>query len=123
MTVLELARGGAHLAGVVSVHGTLTTVDPAQSGAVRARILVCHGILDPFVPMDHVKTFVEEMNAAEVDYQLIAYSGAMHGFTHVNADGSTPGVAYHKATDERSFAAMQQFFAELFDLPAKAGSH
>jgi dienelactone hydrolase len=116
MTVLELARGGAELAGVVSIHGGLKTVRPALPSAVKAKVLVCHGDLDPHVPMSHVTAFMEEMSAAGVDWQLNVYSGAMHGFTHEDADGKIPGVAYHALADARSSAAMQIFFAEIFDL-------
>src|SRR4029077_2785695 len=62
MTVLELARGGAELAGVVSVHGSLDTLRPAEAGSVKSKILVCHGAIDPHVPMAQVNGFVNEMN-------------------------------------------------------------
>src|SRR5437879_2006671 len=61
MTVLELARSGIDLAGVVSIHGSLATSRPAQPGSVKAKILVCHGALAPHVPMTQVDAFVEEM--------------------------------------------------------------
>jgi dienelactone hydrolase len=114
MTVLEVARGGAALAGVVSVHGSLETAEPAEPASIRAKILVCHGALDPHVPWAHVTEFVEEMNHAQADYQLIVYGGAMHGFTHDVGGPAVPGVAYHEATDVRSSAAIQTFLTEIF---------
>jgi dienelactone hydrolase len=119
MTVLELARSGMELAGVISVHGSLDTSQPAQPGMVKAKILVCHGALDPHVPVTHVSAFVEEMNRAGADWQLIVYGGAMHGFTH-EAGPAVPGVAYHAQTDARSAVAMQSFFIELFGADANA---
>jgi len=113
MTVLELARSGTDLAGVISVHGSLDTSRPAQPGSVKAKILVCHGALDPHVPMTKVSGFVEEMNRAGADWQLIVYGGAMHGFTH-EAGPNVPGAAYHAPSDARSAAAMQSFLLELF---------
>jgi dienelactone hydrolase len=113
MTVLEMARSGMDLAGVVSVHGTLGTKHPAAPDAVTAKILVCHGALDPHVPMKDVTAFIEEMGNARADWQLIVYGGAMHGFTHENAS-SIPGVAYNALADARSAAAIGQFFRELF---------
>jgi dienelactone hydrolase len=113
MTVLELARSGIELAGVVSVHGSLDTSSPAQPGSVKSKILVCHGALDPHVPMTQVSAFVEEMNRAGADWQLIIYGGAMHGFTHESGP-TVPGVAYHAQSDARSAIAMQSFFVELF---------
>jgi dienelactone hydrolase len=115
MTVLELARSGAELAGVVSIHGSLGTARPAEPGAVNTKVLVCHGALDPHVPMAQVTAFMEEMNRAGADWQLIAYGGAMHGFTHEDAASlARPGVAYHGPTDARSWTATQTFLAEVF---------
>jgi dienelactone hydrolase len=113
MTVLELARSGADIAGVVSIHGSLATSRPAQLDAIKAKLLVCHGALDPHVPMPHVNAFSEEMSAARADWQLIVYGGAMHGFTH-EAASAMPGVAYNAQADARSAAAMRSFFTELF---------
>jgi dienelactone hydrolase len=113
MTVLELARSGMELAGVVSVHGSLDASRPAEPESVKAKILVCHGALDPHVPMPQVSAFVEEMKRAGADWQLIVYGGAMHGFTHESGP-YVPGVAYHAQAAACSGAAMQNFFRELF---------
>jgi dienelactone hydrolase len=115
MTVLELARSGAPLAGTVSVHGSLDTPRPAEPSAVQGKILVCHGALDPHVPMTQITAFTEEMKHAGADYQLIIYGGAMHGFTHETATGQQPGVAYHALSDIRSSAAIAAFFGEIFE--------
>jgi len=114
MTVLELARSGADLAGAVSVHGSLDTTKPAQPGDVVAKILVCHGALDPHVPITQVTAFVEEMKTASTDWQLIVYGNAMHGFTHETGP-KHPGVEYHALAHRRSSNAIQSFFTELFD--------
>jgi len=113
MTVLQMARSGMELAGVVSVHGSLATVQPATAGTIKAKILVCHGALDPHVPMPHVTAFADEMKAAGADWQLIMYGGALHGFTH-QAPSPFPGVAYNAAADARSTIAINDFFSELF---------
>jgi dienelactone hydrolase len=114
MTVLELARNRTNLAGVVSVHGSLETSRPAQRGDIQTKILVCHGALDPHVPMPLVITFADEMTRAGVDWQLVIYGAAMHGFTHETAKGQQTGVAYHALSDRRSAAAIQTFLNELF---------
>ena len=114
MVVLELARNGIDLAGVVCVHGSLATTSAAQPGSIRPRILVCHGALDPHGPPAHVAAFVEEMNGAGADWQLVVYGGAMHGFTHETATGQTPGVLYHAPSDARSSAAIRSFLEELW---------
>jgi dienelactone hydrolase len=113
MVVLELARSGFDLMGAVSVHGTLDTSCKCQPNSVKARILVCHGALDPHVSMEHVNAFIAEMKLARTDWQLIMYGEAMHGFTHQGGP-QIPGVAYHALSDARSAKAMQHFFSELF---------
>jgi dienelactone hydrolase len=117
--VLELARTGADIAGAISVHGSLETANPASPGEVKAKLLVCHGALDPHVPTAQLTGFVEEMNAARTDFQLIVYGGAMHGFTH-DVGPQAPGVAYHAASDRRSFQAIKAFLAEIFDTEVAA---
>src|SRR5690606_21414779 len=76
--VLELARSGAEVAGVVSFHGGLDSADgmAAEKDGVKARVLVCHGAADPHVPPQQVKDFMDEMDAAGVDWQIAAYGGA-----------------------------------------------
>lgn len=113
--VLELARSGADLAGVVSFHGSLDTPLPAGPGDVKARILVCHGAVDPYVKPEAVDGFLAEMEAAKVDYQFIMYSGAVHAFTQKGAgDDPTKGAAYDADADRRSWQHMRDFFAEIF---------
>jgi dienelactone hydrolase len=116
MAVLEMARSGVQLAGVVSVHGSLLTLQPAAPSAIKARILVCHGALDPHVPMAHVNAFADEMKQAGADWQLVMYGTAAHGFTSKVASAN-PGVAYDAAADARSTVAINDFFAELFGQP------
>jgi dienelactone hydrolase len=114
-TVLELARSGAAVAGVVSFHGGLDTPNPADAKNIKGKVLALHGADDPLVPPEQVAAFEEEMRQAGVDWQLVAYGGAVHGFTNpANGSDNSKGVAYNAAADHRSWLHMQQFFAELF---------
>jgi dienelactone hydrolase len=112
-TVLELARSGnPDVLGVVSFHGALDTPMKPQAGEVRAKVLVCHGAEDPLVPHEQLNGFLSEMAAAGADCQTICYTGAMHSFTNPEARGELmPGIIHHPPTDERSWAAMRDFFA------------
>jgi dienelactone hydrolase len=114
--VLELARSGADLAGVVSFHGTLDTPNPEDAKNVRAKLLVCHGAVDPYVKPEAVHGFLEEMEAADVDYQMVFYAGAVHAFTQKSA-GNDPsaGAAYDANADRRSWRLMRDFFDEIFE--------
>jgi dienelactone hydrolase len=114
MIALEYARSGSTISGVVSVHGTLDTAHRAEPSSIRARLLVCHGALDPHVPLSQVTGFADEMKNAGADYQVIIYGNAMHGFTHETATGQQAGVLYDAQTDARSSLAIQSFFTELF---------
>lgn len=115
MSVLELARSGAPLAGVVAFHGLLETKRPAAAGEIRAKVLVCTGGADPLVPFEQVDGFRKEMVAAGVDLQVIMYADAKHAFTNPGADTiPLPGFGYSSTADTRSWAAMQAFFKEVF---------
>lgn len=113
-TVLEMARDGLPLLGVVSFHGGLNTPTPQDAKNIKAKILVAHGAIDPYVKADEVAAFQKEMNDANVDYQFISYSGAVHAFT-IKSSGNDikTGAAYQEKADQRSFAAMKAFFEEV----------
>lgn len=113
--VLELARSGADLAGVVSFHGGLDSPNPADGRNIKARVLVLHGADDPYVPAKDIAAFQQELREAKVDWQMVYYSGAVHAFTQ-KAAGNDPsrGAAYNERADRRSWEAMKAFFAELF---------
>ena len=115
--VLELARSGAGLAGVVSFHGSLDAAAgmAAEVGKIPAKVLVLHGADDPFAPAAQVAEFQKEMTAAKADWQLVLYSGAVHAFTQKEAgNDNSKGAAYNEAADRRSWEAMKAFFAEIF---------
>ena len=113
--VIELARSGADLQGVVSFHGGLDSPTPEDGAHIQCKVLVLHGADDPFVPGEQLDAFVAEMNQWKVDWQMVQYGGAVHSFTKKEA-GSNPasGSAYHPEADRRSWAHMKGFFDELF---------
>ncbi|SDS03906.1 Dienelactone hydrolase [Halopseudomonas xinjiangensis] len=109
--VLEMARSGTDIAGVVSFHGNLDTPDPDDANNITMPVLVLHGANDPFVPDEQVAAFKDEMRKADVDWTLISYGNAVHSFTDPTA--SMPGKAeYNPVVAERAFGAMRQFFNE-----------
>ena len=115
LTVLELARSGAPVAGVVSFHGGLASPTPADAKQIQDKVLVLHGADDPNVPPAEVAAFEEEMRAAGVNWQFTAYGGAVHSFTNPKAgNDNSKGVAYNAQADRRSWQAMTTFLHELF---------
>lgn len=114
-TALELARSGADLKGFVSFHGNLDTPDPSLAKNIKGSALVLHGAIDPLVKPESITAFTKEMEAAKVDYQFIAYGGAVHSFTEKEAGNDiSDGSAYNAKADRRSWQAMKNLFAEIF---------
>ena len=112
-TVLELARAGTDLKGVASFHGNLATPTPATQ-APLAKVIVFQGAADQMT-LPALPAFEEEMSKAKADWQVVKYGGAVHSFTVPEAGNDpTKGMAYDKAADERSWAALQSFFEEIF---------
>jgi len=115
--VLEMARMGEDLDGVVSFHGSLGGLGPV-SAPVKAKILVAHGADDPFTTAEQIDQFKHDMDTAGADYRFISYPGAKHSFTNPEADsvGKKFGLplAYNAAADAASWQAMQDFFKTLF---------
>ena len=116
--VLNMARLGFPLDGVASFHGNLSTQSPASKGAVKARVLVLHGADDTFIPQEQIDAFKAEMEAADVDYEFIAYPGALHSFTSKAADENGQKfnlpLAYNAEADRKSWAELDRFLVELF---------
>lgn len=112
--VLELARAGADIAGVVGFHAGLDTVRPEDARNIRCPILVCLGADDPIITEERRRAFAEEMSKAGVDWRMELYGGVGHSFTNPDIDAyQFPGFAYNEAADRRSWAAMRAFFAEI----------
>jgi dienelactone hydrolase len=116
--VLRMALMGDKLNGVVSFHGALPTDSVKDAKDVKAKFLVCAGGADPFAPKEVVDKFRKAMDDAGTDYKFISYPGALHAFTNPAADSlgkkfNIP-IAYNKEADEKSWAAMKEFFKGLF---------
>jgi dienelactone hydrolase len=117
-TAQVLAYSGAPLAGIVSFHGSLVPASPAAAAANKAKFLICHGAVDPFISAEEIAAFMKSMNEGKFDYQFISYAGAVHAFSNPGADRIAQAtglpIAYHAAADKRSWAHMREFFKELF---------
>lgn len=116
--VLEMARQGVDLAGVVSFHGSLGADHRAGKGEVKAAVLVAHGADDSFIPETDITALKDEMANADADFEFLSYPGAKHGFTNPDADRLAAelglGIGYDETADKESWAAMQAFFDRIF---------
>ncbi len=115
--VLNMARLGENLNGVVSFHGNLIGVTP-QKGTIKAKILVCHGEADKFVPAEEVAAFKKQMDSVGVPFTFKSYPNATHAFTNPDATGTgqkfNMPIEYNKAADSASWNDMKAFFKEIF---------
>ncbi len=114
LCVLDLARSGVNVKGVVSFHGLLNAPENMPPKHIMAKILALHGYDDPMVTPDQVRHFADEMTKARADWQLTMYGNTMHAFTNPSANDHAFGTVYNKIADERSWLAMNLFFKEIF---------
>lgn len=115
LCVLDLARMGADIKGVVSFHGLLDAPANTPPQTITAKILALHGRDDPLAPPDKVLAFQEEVTQAGVDWQFISYGNTMHAFTNPLANDPENGYRYQPDTDRRAWLAMQHFLQEIFN--------
>lgn len=114
LCVLDLARSGADIRGVVSFHGLLTAPENNSKTQIKAKILALHGYNDPMVPLQHVETFANEMQKKEVDWQIHMYGNTQHAFTNPLANDPKLGTLYNPVAAQRSWQAMKNFLEEIF---------
>ena len=113
LNVIDLARTGADVQAVVSMHGTLATPQPAKAGDIKAAVLAVHGAADPVAPKAERDAFEAEMTQAQARWALMTFGNVVHGFTDRNANN--PGVAvYDDAATRHGYALAHAFIADAF---------
>ena len=112
LCVLDLARSGAEVRGVISFHGLLKPSGLPRSGKIGARILMLHGYDDPLAPPEDVIAVAKEFTEAGADWQLHAYGHTVHSFTNPEANNPAHGMVYNETADRRSWHALIQFLEE-----------
>lgn len=122
-TAQALTWSGAPLAGMVSFHGSPVPPPPGTAAKTKAKLLICHGAIDPFTKKEDLDAFKKALDDEKLDYQFVSYAGAIHAFTNPKADevarkAGVQGIGYNAAADKRSWQHMRDFFAEIFG-PAK----
>lgn len=111
--VLELARAGADLQAVVSVHGDLNTPSPARTGDIKAALFVLHGAADPVAPKAQRDAFEVEMEAAKARWQMLTFGHALHSFCET--ESNVPGIAeYNEVAARQSYRLIDEFIADAF---------
>ena len=113
LSVLDMARMGADVKGVVSFHGLFMPAANIPNPKISIKVLALHGWKDPMATPENVMEFSKEMTEAGADWTLNAYGNAVHAFTNPAATGETSGVAYNAEADRRSWAACEDFLQEV----------
>ncbi len=113
LSVLDIARSGADVRGVVSVHG-LFFPNGLEKKKIVAKVMALHGNDDPMVPLEQVTGFMKEMDQAEVDWQLHAYGGTQHAFTTPGANDAEMGTIYSERATRRALRSIDDFLEEVF---------
>jgi len=114
LCVLDLARSGSDVCGVVSLHGLFTPAADASGGSINARVLCLHGYDDPMADPHSMQDLAAELTAAGADWQIHAYGNTVHAFSNPRANDPGRGTVYNETADRRSRAAMLAFLAECF---------
>ncbi|NCF16572.1 MAG: carboxymethylenebutenolidase [Gammaproteobacteria bacterium] len=114
LSVLDIARTGEDIAGVVSVHGLFGAPGNTSGITVKAKVLALHGWNDPMATPDDVNSLAAELSAMGADWQLHAYGNTMHAFTNPAADNPDMGTVYDATADRRSWQATMNFLEEIF---------
>ena len=113
LCVLDLARSGAKLNGVVSFHGLLSSPPKGAEKHMVAEILVLHGYEDPMVKPADVMQFCDEMSARTAKWEVDMFSHTKHSFTNPEAHDLQNGLVYDANVAKKAFTAMHAFFARL----------
>ncbi len=114
LCVLDLARSGADIKGVVSFHGLLGAPDTLEKLPIKAKVLALHGHDDPMAPVAQVNAFEQEMTEAGADWQVHAYGHTVHAFTNPAANNPAFGMIYQPTAERRSWQSMKNFLTEIF---------
>jgi len=111
--VIELARAGADVQAVVSVHGVLATPAPAKKGDIKAAILVLHGAADPISPKAHRDMFEAEMDAAGARWYSLTFGNVVHAYTDVGVN-NPPVAVYSEPATRHGYALTHAFIEDAF---------
>jgi dienelactone hydrolase len=117
--VINMARAGADLDGVVGFHASLGLNTPAPApGTVKAKVLILNGADDPFVKQEQYATLERDLKAANADFRVVQYPGAVHAFTNPEATAlgkkfNLP-LRYDAKVNKEAEKEASTFFAAVF---------
>lgn len=113
LCVLDLARTGADINGVVCFHGLLSAPERMIRKPFNAKILILHGYDDPLVKPEQITQFAQEMDECKVDWQVHMYGHTQHSFTNPEANDDEMGLHYNESAAHRSWQSTLDFLSEV----------
>ncbi|PCI35866.1 MAG: carboxymethylenebutenolidase [Elusimicrobia bacterium] len=113
LCVLDLARSGSSVRGVVSFHGLLGAPENLPNAEITSKVLALHGYEDPMASPENLTAFAKEMTDSKADWEVHAYGNTMHAFTNPAANDPGFGTVYREQADKRSWKAMKAFLSEV----------
>lgn len=113
--LLDLARSGANLGGIVTFHGVYDKPGIDHKKNVIPSVLICHGWEDPLALPEETVELANELTELKADWTINAYGNAAHAFTNPKANLPEEGKFFHKKTNARSWKSMVHFFEEVFE--------
>jgi len=111
--VIDLARTGADVQAVVSIHGVLATPAPAKKGDIKSAILVLHGAADPISPKAHRDMFEAEMDTAGVRWYSLTFGNVVHAYTDVGVN-NPPVAVYSEPATRHGYTLAHAFIEDAF---------
>jgi dienelactone hydrolase len=112
--VLELARSGADVNAVVSLHGDLQTTMPAKPGDIKAAVFVIHGSKDPVAPKADRDALEAEMDGVGANWQMLVFGGRLHSFAE--EETMMKGIAeYHAGAAHQTYRILDDFIQDAFN--------
>jgi len=115
LCVLDLARNGADICGVVSFHGLFTPPDPHPEQRIKAKVLVLHGFEDPMATPEQATALGHELTRYQADWQVHFYGNTAHAFTNPRANDPSLGTIYEPTADRRSWQSLLDFLGEVLE--------
>lgn len=120
LCVLDMARIGTALRGVVSIHGVLRPLEQAPDSRIQSKVLILHGHEDPWAPPRDLEAIQRELTSMGADWQSHTFGHAMHAFTVPHADDPAAGLLYDAAATARSWRLIAGFLQEALASPARS---
>ena len=103
LCVLDLARAGEELDFVASFHGVLEPPASRTNATIKSKIAIFHGWRDPIASQASLMNLAEELNRADVRWELHCCGNAQHAFMMPHAAAPEAGILYNEAAAQRSW--------------------